>query len=549
MTAIVLRTTFSGCGQKQRIPGNPLAVVCILALAAPAAYSASPQASPSAATKVGEAVLTERIDKAIGKRLEAEGIKLSPLADDAEFLRRVYLDIAGIIPSAEKAAAFLDSKDPSKRAKLIDELLASPRFGRHLADIWKGYLLPRTSDNRALQTEPLTRWLEESFNNDKPWDQFVKELVTASGKQDEQGAVTFFLANPTADKVTDTVSRLFLGVQLQCAQCHNHPFTKWKQTEYWGMAAFFTKVKTDRVRQAAKQGEPAAVSEDGKGRPAKLPMSAKVVPAKFLQGEEPKLDKAAPYRPVLAQWMTSPENPFFARAMANRLWAHFFGRGIVDPVDDMHEGNPPSHPELLQELAGQFAANHFDVKFLIRAICNSQTYQRTSKPNDKDDSGANLFAHMAIKVNSPEQLYDSLLLVLGTPGQAAPGRKGPNQKGPNQGKRPPGADPRAVFVNFFLNEDGADPTQYQAGIPQALRLMNSPQLSGGALLLEQTLKSLRSPAQIIERLYLATLSRRPTPSESQRLTNFVHAHGTDARKAYRDILWAVLNSSEFALNH
>jgi Protein of unknown function (DUF1549)/Protein of unknown function (DUF1553) len=545
MTAVASETTFSRSKQNRRITAEALAILLILGTAVPAAHSAT----PSSATDVDEAALAQRIDQAIGQRLQAERIKPSPLADDAEFLRRAYLDITGIIPSADKAAAFLDSKDPTKRAKLIDELLASPRFGQHMADIWKGYLLPRTSDNRQLQTEPLTRWLAESFNGDKPWDQLVTELITASGKQDEHGAVTFFLANPTADKVTDAVSRLFLGVQLQCAQCHNHPFTKWKQTEYWGMAAFFTKVKTDRVKQAAKQGDAAAVSEDAKGGPAKLPMSAKVVPAKFLQGEEPKLDRAAPYRPVLAKWMTSPENPFFARAMANRLWAQFFGRGIVDPVDDMHDGNPPSHPELLQELAEQFAAHHFDVKFLIRASCNSRTYQRTSKPNDKDDSGANLFAHMAIKVNSPEQLYDSLLVVLGAPGEAAKGRKAPNQKAPNQGKKTPGADPRAVFVNFFLSEDGADPTQYQAGIPQALRLMNSPQLSSGALILEQALKSAQPPAQIVERLYLATLSRRPTSSESQRLTNFVHSHGTDARKAYRDILWAVLNSSEFALNH
>jgi hypothetical protein len=494
--------------------------------------------------------LSQRIDQAIGKRLNAEAVKPSPLADDAEFLRRVYLDITGVIPPADKAAVFLDSKDPNKRAQLIDELLSDPNYGRHMADIWKGSLLPRTSDNRALQTEPLTRWLEQSFNSDKPWDQFVTELITASGTQDQNGAVTFFLANPTADKVTDTVSRLFLGVQLQCAQCHNHPFTKWKQNEYWGMATFFTKVKSDRVRQAAKQANSPAVTEDGKGRPAKPSPSTKIVPAKFLQGEEPKLDRSAPYRPVLAKWLTSAENPFFARAMSNRLWAQFFGRGIVDPVDDMHDGNPPSHPELLQELAGQLAANHFDVKFLIRAICNSQTYQRTSKPNDKDDSGANLFAHMAIKVNSPEQLYDSLLAVVGTPNrEALQARKGANQKAANQAKKALGADPRNAFVTFFLNEDGADPTQYQAGIPQALRLMNSPQLSGGAVALEQALKAARSPVQVVERLYLATLSRRPTTAESQRLTQYLRSHNTDVRKAYRDILWALLNSSEFALNH
>ena len=231
---------------------------------------AIPAEGPPAAVKLDAAQLAQHIDQAINTRLQAEKIKPAPLADDAEFLRRVYLDVLGVIPPADKAAAFLDSKDPAKRAKLIDELLASPRYGRHMADIWKGFLVPRTSDNRQLQAEPLLRWLQESFNNNKPWDQFVTELITATGNQEENGAVTFFLANPTPDKVTDAVSRLFLGVQLQCAQCHNHPFTKWKQTEYWGMAAFFTKVKVDRVKMAAKQASPPAVSENGKGR-AKLP--------------------------------------------------------------------------------------------------------------------------------------------------------------------------------------------------------------------------------------------------------------------------------------
>jgi hypothetical protein len=556
MTPAVVHAAFSRCRQEVAAraahpprPRVPVRRVRLTALAVLLAVLQMASAAETVSTTVRTDVttLSQRIDQAIGRRLEADKIRPSPLADDAEFLRRVYLDITGVIPPASKAAEFLDSKDATKRAKLIDELLSSPRYGKHMADVWERYLLPRTSDNRQLQVEPLSRWLEESFNSDKPWDQFVSELITSSGTQDENGAVTFFLANPTADKVTDTVSRLFLGVQLQCAQCHNHPFTKWKQTEYWGMAAFFTKVKSDRVRQAAKQASPPAVSENGKGRPAKLPGSAKVVPAKFLQGEQPKLNTSAPYRPVLAKWLTSAENPYFARAMANRLWAHFFGRGIVDPVDDMHDGNPPSHPELLQELADQFVANQFDVKFLIRAICNSQTYQRTSKPNDAQDSGANLFAHMAIKVNSPEQLYDSLVAVVGTPARAAAAK---NRKAPNQGKPAgPAANPRLAFVNFFMTEDGSDPTQYQAGIPQALRLMNAPQLTGGAAALEHALKASHSPAQVVESLYLATLSRRPTHAESQRLTDFVHKHGTEPRKAYRDILWALLNSSEFALNH
>jgi hypothetical protein len=493
------------------------------------------------AAKVDAATLAGKIDQAIGERLQAEQLKPAAPSGDAEFLRRVYLDITGVIPAADQAAAFLDSKDPDKRAKLIDELLASPRYGRHMADMWGSYLVPRNSDNRRLQDGPLTKWLEEQFNGNKPWDKFVTELITASGPQDKNGAVTFFLAQQTADKITDTVTRLFLGMQLQCAQCHNHPFTGWKQNEYWGMAAFFMKVRSDRVRAAARQNNVPGVTEDGKGR-ARLPESAKIVPAKFLQGEEPKLDSSAPYRPVLAKWLTSADNPFFARAMANRLWGQFFGRGIVNPVDDMHDGNAPSHPELLQELAAQFAANEFDVKNLIRAICNSQAYQRTSKQTESDDGLDTLFGRTAIKVMSPEQLYDSLTQVLGTPARpAGPGR------GAAQGMRGPGANRRAQFVAFFQNDDGADPTEYQAGIPQALRLMNSPEFANGSELLEKVTKS--SPAQGIERLYLATLSRRPTSEETQRLSHYLRTHGGEPRKAYGDILWAVLNSSEFTLNH
>jgi hypothetical protein len=513
--------------------------VLAFAVAANQAFSAGPPVAVDARD------LSRQIDQRIGERLRAEKVQPVPLADDAEFVRRVYLDITGIIPPAEKVAAFLDSKDKDKRGKLIDELLASPQYGRHMADIWQGLLMPRSSDNRRLREEPLFHWLEESFNSNKSWDKLAAELVTSSGTQDDNGAVTFFLANQTADKMTDSVCKLFLGVQLQCAQCHNHPFTGWKQNDYWGMAAFFTKVRSGNIRKAAKQGNTLEV-EEGKGRGAKLPTSAKIVPAKFLQGDEPKLDKDAPYRPVLARWLTASENPFFARAMANRLWAHFFGQGIVNPVDDMHEGNVPSHPELLQELAGQFQAHHFDVKYLIRALCNSQAYQRTGKQTGAEDKAGPLFGRMAVKVLTPEQLYDSLVAVIGEPGkQAAQGRKGaqpqPKKGGPN--------NPRAAFVAFFHTDDGANPTEYQAGIPQALRLMNSPQFSRQAVTLDQAMKSARSPAQIIDQLYLATLARHPTSAESQRLSNYVRAHSADPHKGYGDIFWAVLNSSEFTLNH
>ena len=293
-------------------------------------------------------------------------------------------------------------------------LLANPAYARHMADIWQRFWC-RETQTMCDCNEPFEKWLEQSFKENKHWNVLVSDLLTASGVQEKNGAVTFFIAQQTADKMTDTVSKVFLGVQLQCAQCHNHPFTHWKQTEYWGMAAFFTKVRADNAKKADKMGNSPGVTEGpGRGKGQKLPESAKIVPAKFFQGEQPKINNSDPHRPVLAKWLTSAENPFFARAMVNRMWQQFFGRGIVNPVDDMHEGNAASHPEVLQKLAEQFAAHDFDLHYLIRAICLSQTYQRSSRPTEGNESDEALFSHMAIKALSPEQLFDSLTAIVGT---------------------------------------------------------------------------------------------------------------------------------------
>jgi Protein of unknown function (DUF1549)/Protein of unknown function (DUF1553) len=487
--------------------------------------------------------LSAAVDRAIDAKLKAEKVVASSRSDDAEFLRRVSLDITGVIPTADRAAAFLDSTDPDKRARLIDELLANPQWGKHMADMWSTMLLPKNSDNRRLQVEPMAKWLEESFNANKPWDQFVTELVTASGTQDKNGAVTYFLANSTVDKITDSVTRQFLGVQLQCAQCHNHPFTGWKQTEYWAMAAFFMKVRPDNVARAARNGETPGLVEApaaARGR-QRLPESAKLVPAKFLQGEAPKLNPTEPYRPVLAKWLTSSSNPYFAKAMVNRMWHQFMGRGLVNPVDDMHDGNAASHPELLKDLADGFAASGFDVKALVRAICNSQAYQRSSKPQPgNDDAPENLYARQSIRVLSPEQLYDSLIQATGG-SSARPDRPAR----PGAGRRPQ-AGGRAAFVASFMVEDGADPTEYQAGIPQALRLMNSTQFNYSSVAAAAT-RSSGKPEQVIEKMYLAVLSRRPSADELSKLTAYTAKQGANTA-AYSDIAWALFNTAEFCLN-
>lgn len=515
----------------------------------PADPGAKPAAKPPVsklempATKDAPA-LAKVIDAEVNRKLAEAKVPASPACSDEEFLRRAYLDITGVIPLAEKAKAFLDDKAGDKRAKLIDELLADPHFGRRMADIWTAKLFPRDSNNRFVQKDPLYKWFEEQFNKNPGWDKLVTSLVTATGTVADNPAVTYFLANRAVDKLTDTTAQHFLGIQLQCAQCHNHPFTTWKQTEYWGMAAFYSKVKADNPKNPNKGGDPATNGvQEGNVRSKQkdfFPESAKNVPPKFLGAEEPKLGDKDPYRPALARWMVSPDNPFFSRAMVNRTWAHLFGRGFVNPVDDMLVENEASHPELMDALAVHMGkAGAFDLKYLIKAICLSDTYQRTSKPTPANNDDKALFSHMQVKVLSPEQLYDSLTQVTGN---LRPDAKGPKGLiGAAKGARPGN---REQFVNFFLA--GAETTStvdYEAGIPQALRLMNSSIANNPAAV--RALVGTSAPAEAIEKIYLAALSRRPTATETKDLTAYVDRVG--ANTAYGDILWAVLNSSEFTL--
>jgi hypothetical protein len=510
---------------------------------------------PGADTTLDAAGLSHIIDDEINLRLQQEMISASRQSEDAEFLRRVYLDLTGVIPPAERVRAFLDNKDPQKRAKVVEELLESPDYGKQLSEIWTTLLAPPDPDTRQLSKENLRKWLEEAFNKNKPWNRMVEELITANGSIDDNGATIFFVANPGVDKMTNEVTKLFMGVQLQCAQCHNHPFTGWKQEEYWGMAAFFMKVKQDGTPKAvAKNGGTITISEltgvaakgggGAKGKKNNLPEGAKIVPAKFLAAERPSISASTAPRPVLAKWLTSGNNPYFARAMVNRMWAHFFGRGFVNAIDDMHDENPATHPELLQALTQQFKRNNFDLKYLIRAIVLSDTYQRTSMPANGNESDAELFSRMYIKAMSPEQLFDSITQAVGLPkggGFGGPGAGGGKKGGGG------GGGPRGQFINFFRVEEGTDPLEYQDGIPQALRLMNSPQLNNGGKALEEAMRR-RPTAEALSYLYLATVSRLPTEAELKRYTEYV-GKKRDTRTAYTDILWALLNSSEFRLNH
>jgi hypothetical protein len=412
--------------------------------------------------------------------------------------------------------------------------LGSPRYAAHFADIWHNHLYPANA-NQRIKPEALVRWLEHGFQT-KTWDRLVHDLMTASGSQEENGAVTYMLKGRftlSVTEMTDLTSRSFLGVRLNCAQCHNHPFAAWKQSDYWGMAAFFTQIQ--RLKPVIAFTTITETNVD----PRKLPEADLLREPKFLGGAVLKAGPEQSLRKALADWMVSKDNPFFARAMVNRMWGHFLGRGLVHPVDDMHDDNASSHPELLVTLTEQFKANGFDLRYLCRAICISETYQRTSKPiagNAKDDK---LFSRMLIKVMTPEQLFDSLVVATGNAGNRTPTGKPIN-------------NPRAEFVNFFRGEGDEDPTSYSRGIPQALRLMNSGQFLGPrseAFVAKQIVPPETRAVQAVEQIYLRVLSRRPSAEESKLMVKYLEQPGAERQQLYAEIVWALLNSSEFSLNH
>jgi hypothetical protein len=485
------------------------------------------------------AALAEVIDRLVQARLDVEQLKPAPQADDAEFLRRSYLDLHGVVPSAERAARFLDSIDRDKRRQLIDELLGSPRFGQHFAGIWRRRLMSPVEDEQGLKGERFADWLAGRFNNNNNgWNRIVGELLSANGTVDKNPAVSYLIEGRHPRGVTDLAdlaSRYFLGLRLNCAQCHDHPTARWTRGDYWGMAAFFAQIQTPgrpkRVHRVGVEDNPQitlaslADADMIDGFLSRPPM--------FLGANEPWTSTSATHRDVLAYWITSPKNPYFARAAVNRMWWHFFGHGIVNPVDDMHAGNAPSHPELLDLLSERFVESGFDLKFLCRAIMSSRTYQATSRPGGHADREAELFARMSIKVLSAEQLYDSLVAILGAPASG-------------KGNRTP-MGPRHEFVQFIGDDVDRDPTRYERGIPQLLRLMNSPQFAGENLsaLVSRVAPEGRSAGEVTDDLFLAILARRPTDAERDQL----RGDSESSESAFRELAWALLMSSEFSLNH
>jgi hypothetical protein len=500
----------------------------LVLLAAPAFLRAGPPDEVAA--------LAARIDTFIDAGCAARKAVPAPPADDAEFLRRVCLDLAGRIPRASEVHAFLADPAPDKRRRLVDRLLAGPHYPQHFANVWRALLLPVVNDpQRQVLASQLEAWARRQLREGRPYDAMVRDLLTVPVGPPAE-AVAFYQGNEwKPENLAAATSRLFLGVRLECAQCHDHPFARWKRTQFWEYAAFFA-----GLRSLQPDAGPFAPGLEEPGRRAILvPNSERIVPARFLDGKEPAWEPEASSRATLAGWVTRADNPWFARAAVNRLWAHFFGIGLADPVDELGEDNPASHPELLDELARAFAGHGFDTKFLIRALTASRAYQRTSARTDPSQEDPRLFARMALKGLTPEQLFDSLAAATGY-------REGPPRAG-----NPPGT-PRAEFLARFAAA-GDRRTEQPTSILQALALMNGNFLADATSVdRSETLAALLDAPFLDDRerldgLFVAALARPMRPHEASRLTAYV-AQG-DSRKALADVFWALLNSSEFFLNH
>ena len=502
-------------------------------------------------TREPREVATE-IDRLIQKKLADAKIPSSPAADDAEFIRRIHLDLAGRIPIGERAADFLASKDPTRRAKLVDELLAHLEYGRHFGILWHNRIVPLNFENSREFKRPFFMWLADSFQKNRRWSAMVSDLLLAEGDIAQTPALSFYMSPANtmegyvhADRVAGTVSELFLGVNLRCAQCHDHPFAKWKQTEFWETAAFFGRVGFTKKFGEKKVVESKEVIARGGEKPVaradasiQIPGKSKIVKARFLKGELPDLDPEKPFRPAFVTWLTSPKNERFAAAAVNRMWHHFFGRGLVNPVNDMHEDNPATHPELMQMLTREFIASGHDFQHLIRCIVLSETYQRTSRPVADNKKDQEFYSHATLRQLNGEQLFDSLFMVLESVRY---------DKDLLKSVTNPGRDHWLQALSDIRHD--LAPTRYTHGVPQALRLLNSSLTNGGEVpVIRKLLKDKTPRDKALDVLFLEVLARYPTAEERKDFTTFL-TETQDPMTAYRNVWWVLLNTSEFAVNH
>jgi len=494
------------------------------------------------------------IDALIHKKLAALNIPPSPPCSDPEFIRRAYLDAAGILPTPNEVRAFLADNTPDKRARLIDALLERPEFVDYWAYKWSDLLLVSSRKLNGTAMTAFYNWIRRSVQENKPWDRFIRDILTATGSNLENGAVNYYVIHKEPIDLTETTTQALLGMSVQCARCHNHPMEKWTQTDYYRMANLFSRV---RLKNGDRSGEVLAlVSDTGN---INHPRLGAPLPPRPLDGPEMRLDDPRDRRQALADWMTAPDNPYVAKALVNRVWRHFLGRGLVEAEDDLRLTNPPSNQELLDALADDFVKNGYDVKRLIRQIMSSAAYQRSADPVGVNTQDNRYYSRYLVRRLPAEVLLDALSQVTGVP---------TTFEGYPKGTRALQLRDSQV-ASYFLTAFGRPQReqtcscerQEETNVAQALHLANgdtiNQKLRAPDGVIDRLIRTKADDAEVLNELYLSALCRYPTEAERAKLLPLLanvdaeeHHRKSDARRAaLEDLFWAVLTSKEFLFNH
>ena len=493
------------------------------------------------------------IDELVDAKLEKLRIIPSGLAADEQFLRRAYLDLIGLPPTVDEYGKFM--KNPDRR-KLVDELMEREEFSDLWAAKWSENLkvvgetntTTNGGDRKAANT--YYQWIREQVRKNTPLDKFVKIQVASRGSNFEDAPVNLYTMLPSGrydpKAVAQDIAQLFTGIRIQCSECHNHPFDRWTMEDYYGFVSFFTGVK----RKVASEAREVFIYDDPNAPPAKHLLDDHPVPARYLGGDAPDVKGKDP-RVALAEWLTSKDNVLFRQNMANRIWQGFFGRGIVEPVDDVRISNPPSNRELIAELGKRLVAYDFDMKKLIRDICASRTYQLSSATTESNRDDDRQFSHALLRRLRADTFLDAISQATGTVtpfGQFPTGFRATQlYEGGRRGN------------HYFLKTFGltaretvnASETRLEPTFAQALHLVNGDTIEtklARSSAIADMLKDKKRPEEIIEVLYVRSMSRKPDASEMKRMLALTAGHETD-RQTYDDIFWALLNSTEFAFNH
>ena len=487
------------------------------------------------------------IDHLVYDKLHKLRIYPSDLCSDEVFLRRVYLDVIGAVPEVKTVSEFITDKSPDKRERAVDELLSRKEFTEMWVMKFAELLQIRTDDNNGVSYKSTLlyfNWIKDRIANNVPMDQIVHDLLTAKGGTFVNPATNYYQIERDNLKITENVAQVFMGMRIQCAQCHDHPFDQWTQDDYYSFASFFSQVG----RKRAADPRESIIYNRNSGE-INHPIHKKPMPPKFLGGETPEIKKGTDRREVLADWLASPENPFFARNLANIVWSHFFGQGIIEPVDDVRISNPPSNPELLDELASRFTEYQYDFRKLVRDVCTSRIYQLSTRTNPSNEDDLRNFARAQLRRMRAEVLLDVISQVTKT--------KNKFQGLPLGARALQIADGR--FTNYFLTTFGRATREtvcscevvMEPNLSQALHLLNGDvtnnRITQGRIV-QTLLKEGKDPEKVIDDLYLRCYSRKPRADEKANL--LASLDGEDSvESALNDVFWALLNSKEFIFNH